>query len=154
MVSNKPGAFALTRAQAAGIETAVLEKMESAERYGAALQELLAAHGIDLIVLAGFMLILHENFVRAYAMAASSTCTQASSPRSAGAGYYGLKVHEAALAHGVKVTGATVHLVNEIPDGGKILAQKAVKVKKSDTPANPAKARDGEGRVGTAAKGS
>jgi len=133
VVSSKPGAFALTRAQAAGIETAVLEKMESAERYGAALQELLAVHGIELIVLAGFMLILHETFVRAYDGRIVNVHPSLI-PSFCGAGYYGLKVHEAALAHGVKVTGATVHLVNEIPDGGKILAQKAVKVKKGDTP--------------------
>ncbi len=133
VISSKPGAFALTRAQEAGIGTAVLEKMDTAERYGMALQELLAAHDIDMIVLAGFMLILHPNIVRAYAGRILNVHPSLI-PAFCGAGYYGLKVHKAALDYGVKVTGATVHLVNEIPDGGKILAQKAVKIKKHDTP--------------------
>lgn len=133
VVSSKPGAFALTRAADAGIETAVLEKKDTPELYGISLQELLAAHGIDMIVLAGFMLILHPDFVRAYEGRIVNVHPSLI-PSFCGAGYYGLKVHKAALQYGVKVTGATVHLVNEIPDGGKILAQKAVKVKKGDTP--------------------
>lgn len=133
VVSSKPGAFALTRAADAGIETAVLEKKDTPELYGISLQELLAAHDIDMIVLAGFMLILHPDFVRAYEGRIVNVHPSLI-PSFCGAGYYGLKVHKAALQYGVKVTGATVHLVNEIPDGGKILAQKAVKVKKGDTP--------------------
>ena len=133
VVSSKSGAFALTRAEDAGIETAVLEKKDSAELYSISLQELLAAHDIDMIVLAGFMLILHPSFVRAYEGRIVNVHPSLI-PAFCGAGYYGLKVHKAALSYGVKVTGATVHLVNEIPDGGRILAQKAVKVKKSDTP--------------------
>ena len=133
VVSSKPDAYALTRAGTAGIETAVLEKMASAELYGVTLAELLAAHGIDMVVLAGFMLILHPNFVRAYEGRIVNVHPSLI-PSFCGAGYYGLKVHKAALSYGVKVTGATVHIVNEVPDGGKILAQKAVKVKKGDTP--------------------
>lgn len=133
VVSSKPGAYALIRAKDAGIETAVLEKMSSAELYGATLRETLAAHDIDLIVLAGFMLILHPSFVQAYEGRIVNVHPSLI-PSFCGTGYYGLKVHRAALEYGVKVTGATVHLVNEVPDGGKILAQKAVKVKKNDTP--------------------
>jgi len=133
VVSSKPGAYALTRAKDAGIQTEVLEKMASPELYGATLTGLLAAHGIDMVVLAGFMLILHTNFVRAYEGRILNVHPSLI-PSFCGAGYYGLKVHKAALEYGVKVTGATVHIVNEIPDGGKILAQKAVKVKKDDTP--------------------
>lgn len=133
VVSSKPGAYALTRAGEAGVDTAVLEKMDTPQRYGAALKALLAAHDIHMVVLAGFMLILHEDFVRAYEGRIVNVHPSLI-PAFCGAGYYGLKVHEAALAYGVKLTGATVHLVNEIPDGGKILAQKAVKIKKSDTP--------------------
>ena len=133
VVSSKPDAYALKRAQKAGIQTEVLEKMDSAELYGVTLQEIMAAHSIDLIVLAGFMLILHQNFVRAYEGRILNVHPSLI-PSFCGAGYYGLKVHKAALDYGVKVTGATVHIVNEIPDGGRILAQKAVKVKKKDTP--------------------
>ncbi len=133
VVSSKPGAYALTRAEKAGVDTAILEKMDTAAHYGAALQALLAAHDIHMVVLAGFMLILHENFVRAYEGRILNVHPSLI-PAFCGAGYYGLKVHRAALAYGVKLTGATVHLVNEIPDGGKILAQKAVKIKKGDTP--------------------
>ncbi len=133
VVSSKPGAYALTRAEKAGVDTAILEKMDTAAHYGAALQALLAAHDIHMVVLAGFMLILHENFVRAFEGRILNVHPSLI-PAFCGAGYYGLKVHRAALAYGVKLTGATVHLVNEIPDGGKILAQKAVKIKKGDTP--------------------
>ena len=133
VVSSKHGAHALLRAKGAGIETAVLEKRENAQLYGAALTELLAAHGIDLVVLAGFLLILHPNVVRAYEGRIINVHPSLI-PAFCGAGYYGLKVHRAALDYGVKITGATVHLVNEIPDGGKILAQKAVRIKKRDTP--------------------
>ncbi len=133
VVSSKADAYALTRAQEAGIETAVLEKEPSAEAYAEKLTALLRAHGIGLVVLAGFMLILHQNVIRAYEGRILNVHPSLI-PSFCGAGYYGLKVHKAALDYGVKVTGATVHLVNEIPDGGRILAQKAVKIKKGDTP--------------------
>ncbi|MBN1777281.1 MAG: phosphoribosylglycinamide formyltransferase [Clostridiales bacterium] len=133
VVSSKPDAYALIRAKEAGIKTEVLEKRASPELYGVTLKELLAAHGIDMVVLAGFLLILHPSFVRAYDGRILNVHPSLI-PSFCGAGYYGLKVHKAALACGVKLTGATVHVVNEIPDGGKILAQKAVKVKKNDTP--------------------
>lgn len=133
VVSSKADAYALTRAQEAGIETAVLPKAESPEAYGRQLIALLQSHQIDMVVLAGFMLILHPNVVRAYEKRILNVHPSLI-PAFCGAGFYGLKVHKAALDYGVKVTGATVHLVNEIPDGGKILAQKAVKIKKGDTP--------------------
>jgi phosphoribosylglycinamide formyltransferase 1 len=133
VVSSKADAYALVRAKAAGIETAMLPKTENAERYGAALIELLRAHAIDMIVLAGFMLILHPNVVKAYENKILNVHPSLI-PSFCGSGFYGLKVHRAVLDAGVKVTGATVHLVNDIPDGGKILAQKAVRVKKNDTP--------------------
>ena len=135
VVSNKTGAFALTRAQKAGVETAVLPKEagESAECYGKRLVALLKKHGIDLIVLAGFMLILHPCVIHAYPNRILNVHPSLI-PSFCGEGFYGLKVHEAALRYGVKVTGATVHFVNEIPDGGKIIAQKAVDVLAGDTP--------------------
>ncbi len=133
VVSSKEGAYALTRARDAGIETAVLGKAESPEAYGEQLIALLKEHRIDMAVLAGFMLILHPNVILAYEGRILNVHPSLI-PAFCGAGYYGLKVHKAALDYGVKVTGATVHIVNEIPDGGKILAQKAVKVKRKDTP--------------------
>jgi phosphoribosylglycinamide formyltransferase 1 len=133
VVSSKADAYALARAKAAGIETSVLPKTENAERYGAALIELLHAHAVDMIVLAGFMLILHPNVVKAYENKILNVHPSLI-PSFCGPGFYGLKVHRAALDAGVKITGATVHLVNDIPDGGTILAQKAVRVKKNDTP--------------------
>ena len=111
----------------------MLEKAETAEAYGERLIALLQAHGIDMVVLAGFMLILHANVTNAF-KGRIINVHPSLIPAFCGAGYYGLRVHMAVLAAGVKVTGATVHIVNEVPDGGKILAQKAVKVKKKDTP--------------------
>jgi len=133
VVSSNAEAYALTRAGEAGIETAVLARMESPLVYGEALIALLQSHRIDMIVLAGFMLILHPVVVQAYAGRIVNVHPSLI-PAFCGAGYYGLKVHKAALDCGVKVTGATVHLVNEIPDGGQILAQKSVKVRRNDTP--------------------
>ena len=133
VVSSRPEARALTRAGDASIETAVLEKAETPEAYGERLIALLKAHRIDMAVLAGFMLILHSNVILAYEGRILNVHPSLI-PAFCGSGYYGLKVHKAALDAGVKVTGATVHIVNEIPDGGKILAQKAVKVKRKDTP--------------------
>ena len=134
VVSNKPGAGALVRAEAAGVEAFVLakEKGETAKQYGERLVALLAMHHIDMLVLAGFLLILDECVIRAYDGRIVNVHPSLI-PAFCGEGYYGLKVHEAALARGVKVTGATVHLVNEIPDGGRILAQKAVEVREGDT---------------------
>ena len=135
VVSNKPQAHALTRAQLAGVETAALEKGkgETPEAYGERLIALLKAHDIGLVVLAGFMLILSENVVRAFPERIVNVHPSLI-PSFCGAGFYGLRVHAAALAAGVKVTGATVHLVNEVPDGGRILLQQAVPVQEGDTP--------------------
>lgn len=133
VVSSKAEAYALNRAKTAGIETAVLPKLESSERYGEELLKLLAAHSIDMVVLAGFMLILHPTVIKAYENRILNVHPSLI-PSFCGSGFYGLKVHKAALDYGVKVTGATVHLVNEIPDGGKILAQKAVKIRKGERP--------------------
>ena len=139
VVSNKAGAFALTRAERAGVETAVLLKkrenglLESPADYGKRLVALLRAHGINIVVLAGFMLILDPCVIEAYRDKIINVHPSLV-PSFCGEGFYGLKVHEAALEKGVKVTGATVHLVNEIPDDGRILAQKAVEVLDGDTP--------------------
>jgi phosphoribosylglycinamide formyltransferase 1 len=133
VVSSKADAFALTRAKQAGIETAVLAQSDAPKEYGERLIKLLEAYQIDMVVLAGFMRILAPNVVKAF-KGRILNVHPSLIPSFCGAGYYGLKVHKAALEYGVKVTGATVHIVNEIPDGGRILAQKAVKVKKKDTP--------------------
>ena len=133
VVSSKPGAYALTRAQACDVETAVLEKRETPEAYGEELLALLQAHGIALVVLAGFLKILSPNVIAAY-RGRILNVHPSLIPAFCGEGFYGLRVHRAALERGVKVTGATVHLVDEIPDGGPILAQKAVEVLEGDTP--------------------
>ena len=135
VVSNKPGAYALTRARLAGVKAAELprERGESMESYGERLIALLRAHDIGLVVLAGFLLILAPNVIAAFRDRIVNVHPSLI-PSFCGEGFYGLKVHEAALARGVKVTGATVHLVNEIPDGGRILAQRAVPVEQGDTP--------------------
>ena len=135
VASSKEGAYALTRARAAGVETAVLtrEGGETPAAYGKRLIALLRAHRIGLVVLAGFMLILDECVVNAYEGRILNVHPSLI-PSFCGEGYYGLRVHRAALERGVKVTGATVHIVNAIPDGGPILAQKAVDVLPDDTP--------------------
>ena len=135
VVSDKEDAYALERAKNHGVETAVLSRKKKADRaaFEDRLLETLAAHGIEMIILAGFMVILSENFVKRYPKRIL-TVHPALIPSFCGAGYYGLHVHEAALERGVKVTGATVHYVNEIPDGGEIIAQKAVAVEAGDTP--------------------
>ena len=135
VVSSNPNAFALERAAKAGIETAVLRRKEydSAERYGEALDALLREKEIGLIVLAGFMTVLPDSFCAKYENRIINVHPSLI-PSFCGKGMYGLKVHEAALARGVKVTGATVHFVNEIPDGGEIILQKAVEVEEGDTP--------------------
>lgn len=135
VVSNARGAYALERAKQAGIPTEVLLKKElgSQDAFEDKLTEVLTAYGIDLIILAGFMTILTEKFTSAYPNRILNVHPSLI-PSFCGAGYYGLKVHEEALKYGVKVTGATVHFVNEIPDGGQIIAQKAVEVLPGDTP--------------------
>ena len=129
VVSNSAGAFALERAKRAGIRAEYLEKAGFEER----LEALLEAEGIGMIVLAGFLRILSEGFTRRWA-GRIINIHPSLIPSFCGAGFYGLRVHEAALARGVKVTGATVHFVNEIPDGGEIIAQRAVEVLPGDTP--------------------
>ena len=135
VLANNPNAFALERARRAGVATAVVTRKEagSQEAFEDRILEALAATQIDLIVLAGFMAILSQRFTDRYDHRILNVHPSLI-PSFCGAGFYGLKVHEAALAKGVKVTGATVHYVNEIPDGGEIIAQKAVEVLPGDTP--------------------
>ena len=134
VISNNPDAYALERARRAGIPTAVcLRKGRSREAFEAELSALLKEHKIDLIVLAGFMAILSESFVRQYPERILNVHPSLI-PSFCGEGFYGLRVHQAALDYGVKVTGATVHFVNEIPDGGRIIFQKAVEIQDGDTP--------------------
>ncbi len=135
VVSNVPGAYALERAKNAGIPTETVSKKVcgSQAAFENRLKEVLADHHIDLIILAGFMTILSENFTSAYPEKILNVHPSLI-PAFCGEGFYGLRVHEAALAYGVKVTGATVHFVNEIPDGGRIIAQKAVEILPGDTP--------------------
>ena len=129
VVSNNTKAFALERAARAGVETAVLK----GPTFEADLKLLLQQRGIDLIILAGFMRILSEAFTSAWPNRILNVHPSLI-PAFCGKGYYGLRVHEEALRRGVKVTGATVHFVNEIPDGGEIILQRAVDVLPGDTP--------------------
>ena len=135
VISNKVGAYALERAKNAGIEAITVTKAEcgSQEAFEERLLEELRKREIDMIVLAGFMAILSEKFTSSYKDRIINVHPSLI-PSFCGKGFYGLKVHEAALEYGVKVTGATVHFVNEIPDGGKIILQKSVSIKKGDTP--------------------
>lgn len=134
VIASNETAYALTRAANHGVPgTAVPRKQMSQEAFEAAITEKLAEHKVDIIVLAGFLSILSENFVRQWPDRILNIHPSLI-PSFCGKGMYGLKVHEAALAKGVKVTGATVHLVNEIPDGGRILLQKAVDILPGDTP--------------------
>ena len=135
VVSNAAGAYALERAKTAGIATATLLKKELGGQapFEKALADLLHEQKIDVIILAGFMTILTEWFTRQFPERILNV-HPALIPSFCGEGFYGLRVHEAALNYGVKVTGATVHFVNEIPDGGKIIAQKAVDILPGDTP--------------------
>ena len=135
VISNKVGAYALERAQNAGIEALTVTKAEcgSQEAFEERLINELTSRGIELIVLAGFMAILSERFTRAFENRIINVHPSLI-PSFCGKGFYGLRVHEAALEYGVKVTGATVHYVNEIPDGGKIILQKSVNIKDGDTP--------------------
>ena len=135
VISNKADAYALKRAENASVETAVIEKKNyaSKEAFEDAIVNLLTEKRIDIIVLAGFMVILSESFTKKYPERIINVHPSLI-PSFCGEGFYGLHVHEAALSYGVKVTGATVHFVNEIPDGGKIIMQKAVEIKEGDTP--------------------
>lgn len=135
VVASNASAYALTRAETAGIAHAVLrkEKGEAPADYGERLLTLLRENAIDVVVLAGFLTILPENVIRAYEHRILNIHPSLI-PSFCGDGFYGLHVHEAALKRGVKVTGATVHFVNEITDGGDIIAQKAVEVLPGDTP--------------------
>ncbi len=135
VVSNNAGAYALKRAENAGIPgvTVLKKELGSQKAFEDRLQEILTENRIDLVILAGFMSILTEEFTAKWP-GRILNIHPSLIPSFCGAGYYGLHVHEAALARGVKVTGATVHFVNEIPDGGPILLQKAVEVLPGDTP--------------------
>ena len=135
VLANNANAYALERAKKAGIDTAVVLRKECAgqDEFEARIVKALEDAGIELIVLAGFMSILSENFTRRYDRRIINVHPSLI-PSFCGKGFYGLHVHEAALAKGVKVTGATVHFVNEIPDGGDIILQKAVNIRKGDTP--------------------
>ena len=135
VVSNARGAYALERAAKAGIaiETVIKKDWGGQEGFETRLMEVLDANGIEVIILAGFMTILTERFTSRYANRILNVHPSLI-PSFCGEGFYGLKVHEEALKYGVKVTGATVHFVNEIPDGGKIIAQKAVYIEDGDTP--------------------
>ena len=134
VISSKPDVYALQRAESAGINHCVIAKRDyvTQEEFSNALLKQLQSNQIDMIVLAGYLSILDETIIRAYPNRIINIHPSLI-PSFCGKGYYGLKVHEAALAYGVKVTGATVHIVNEIPDGGKILLQKAVDILPSDT---------------------
>ena len=135
VISSKQDVYALQRAEQAGIEHCVIAKRDyvTQEEFSNAILQQLQSYQIDMIVLAGYLSILDETIIRAYPNRIINIHPSLI-PSFCGKGYYGLKVHEAALAYGVKVTGATVHIVNEIPDGGKILLQKAVDILPFDTP--------------------
>lgn len=133
VISSNEKAYALERAGKAGIETFVADKKTLGKRFEREILNKLEKEKIDLIILAGFMSILSADFIKHFEGRIINVHPSLI-PSFCGEGFYGLKVHEAALAYGVKVTGATVHYVNEIPDGGKIILQKAVKIEDSDTP--------------------
>ncbi len=135
VIANNAGAYALERAKNAGIPTATVLKKElgSQAAFEEKIHEILKEYEIDVIILAGFMAILSESFTSRWPKRILNVHPSLI-PSFCGEGFYGLRVHEAALAYGVKVTGATVHFVNEIPDGGEIIAQKAVYIAPGDTP--------------------
>ena len=135
VISNNPNAYALERAKNFGVPAAVINKKElgSQAAFEAQLQAVLERNGTDLIILAGFMCILSQNFTAKWPKRIINVHPSLI-PSFCGEGFYGLRVHQAALDYGVKVTGATVHFVNEIPDGGEIIAQKAVDIQPEDTP--------------------
>ncbi len=134
VISNNPDAYALERAKNAGVKGVVVPKKgRTREDFEKDLLQVLEDHGIELIILAGFMCILSADFTNRYPERIINVHPSLI-PSFCGEGFYGLRVHEAALAYGVKVTGATVHFVNEIPDGGKIILQRAVEIMENDTP--------------------
>ena len=135
VISGNKKAYALQRAKNAGVETMVIRRKDyqDTEGYDKAMLKALKEHGIEEIILAGFLNILSSEIINAYPQRIINVHPSLI-PSFCGKGYYGLKVHDAALRYGVKVTGATVHYVNEIPDGGQIIYQKAVEVKDGDTP--------------------
>lgn len=134
VVSDREGAYALERARRRGVKDILINRRELGRKaFEEKLLEVMKTEKIDLVVLAGFLSILSEAFISSYRDRIINIHPSLI-PSFCGKGYYGLKVHEAALEKGVKVTGATVHLVNEIPDGGRILLQKAVEVEEGDTP--------------------
>lgn len=135
VISSNPNAYALERAKKAGVPAVVCSRKDlgGQEAFEHAIAQALEEHGIQLIILAGFMSILSEDFTRRWPRRILNVHPSLI-PSFCGKGMYGLKVHEAALRKGVKVTGATVHFVNEVPDGGEILLQKAVDIKSEDTP--------------------
>ena len=135
VISNNPNAYALERARVNGIPGAVISKKEcgSQAAFEEQIQAVLERNGTDLIILAGFMCILSESFTSKWPKRILNVHPSLI-PSFCGEGFYGLRVHQAALDYGVKVTGATVHFVNEIPDGGEIIAQKAVYIEDGDTP--------------------
>ena len=135
VISNNPNAYALERARLAGIPGAVVSKKEcgSQAAFEAEIQAILERNGTDIIILAGFMCILSESFTSRWPKRILNVHPSLI-PSFCGEGFYGLRVHQAALDYGVKVTGATVHFVNEITDGGEIIAQKAVYIEDGDTP--------------------
>ncbi len=135
VISSKPEVYALERAANADIPTAVISRKACAnqDEFEQGIISVLDEYEIDFIILAGFMSILSESFTRRYTERIINVHPSLI-PSFCGEGFYGLKVHEAALGYGVKVTGATVHFVNEIPDGGKIILQKAVSIEEGDTP--------------------
>ena len=135
VISNNPNAYALERARNFGVPAAVINKKElgSQEAFETQLNAVLERNGTDLIILAGFMCILSEKFTSKWPKRIINVHPSLI-PSFCGEGFYGLRVHQAALDYGVKVTGATVHFVNEIPDGGEIIAQKAVYIEEGDTP--------------------
>jgi len=135
VISNNANAYAITRAELAGIPSAIVTKKEygTQQAFENKIIEILEEYGIELIVLAGFMSILSAEFTSKYPKRIINVHPSLI-PSFCGKGFYGLRVHEAALEYGVKVTGATVHYVNEIPDGGEIILQKSVSVKRNETP--------------------
>lgn len=135
VISNNPNAYAITRAEFAGIPSVIVAKKEygTQEAFEKKIIDVLEENEIDLIVLAGFMSILSANFTSRYPKRIINVHPSLI-PSFCGKGFYGLRVHEAALEYGVKVTGATVHYVNEVPDGGEIILQRSVSIKKNETP--------------------
>lgn len=135
VLASNEKAYALERAKKHNIETAVVKRKEydSQDAFDNAIVDTLHAHQIDMVILAGYLSILGESVIHAY-QDRMINIHPSLIPSFCGKGFYGLKVHEAALARGVKVTGATVHYVNEIPDGGRIILQKAVEIQDGDTP--------------------